>query len=128
MGAEGAPPRTARQLAGERAEAQALDALVLRGWQPLARNVRCRAGEIDLVLRDGDTIVFVEVRQRSRDDYGGAAASVGAAKQRRILRTAQWWLLRRYGQRAWPPCRFDVIAFDGAGGMQWLPAAFDAGG
>ena len=128
MGASAGHARTARQRDGDRAETLALQALVARGWQPLARNVRCRAGEIDLVLREGDTIVFVEVRRRSRSDYGGAAASVDAAKQRRLLRAAQWWLLGRFGQGAWPACRFDVVAFDANDRMQWLPAAFDAGG
>lgn len=126
--AAAAPVRTARQQAGDRAEALALQALCARGWQPIARNVRCKAGEIDLIMRDGDTIVFVEVRQRGRVDFGGAAASVGAAKRQRILRTAQWWLLGRYGQRAWPACRFDVIAFDADDHPRWLPAAFDADG
>lgn len=120
--------RTARQRSGDRAEALALEALVSRGWQPVARNVRCKAGEIDLVMRDGDTLVFVEVRRRRSDNFGGAAASVDAAKRRRILRTAQWWLLGRYGQRAWPACRFDVITFDASDRMRWLPAAFDAHG
>ena len=120
--------RTARQQAGDRAEALALQALLARGWQPVARNVRCKAGEIDLVMRDGDTLVFVEVRRRRSDKFGGAAASVDAAKRQRILRTAQWWLLGRYGQRAWPACRFDVVTFGADDRMHWLPAAFDAQG
>lgn len=120
--------RTARQRSGDRAEALALEALVARGWRPVARNVRCKAGEIDLVMCDGDTLVFVEVRRRRSDNFGGAAASVDAAKRQRILRTAQWWLLGRYGQRAWPACRFDVITFDASDRMRWLPGAFDAHG
>ena len=123
-----ATARTARQRSGDAAEALALEALVARGWQPVARNVRCKAGEIDLIMRDGQTLVFVEVRRRRSNNFGGAAASVDAAKRLRILRTAQWWLLGRYGQRAWPACRFDVIAFDASDHMHWLPAAFDAHG
>ena len=126
--AAGGTVRTARQQAGDRAEALALQALSARGWQPVARNVRCRAGEIDLVMRDGDTLVFVEVRHRRRTEFGGAAASVDAAKRQRLLKAAQWWLLGRYGQRAWPVCRFDVVAFDADDRMQWLPGAFDADG
>ena len=79
-------------------------------------------------MRDGDTLVFVEVRHRRRTEFGGAAASVDAAKRQRLLKAAQWWLLGRYGQRAWPVCRFDVVAFDADDRMQWLPGAFDADG
>jgi putative endonuclease len=121
--------RTARQRSGDAAEALALRALVARGLVPLARNVRCRAGEIDLVMRDGDAVVFVEVRRRRSEDFGGAAASVDAAKRRRLLRAARWWLLRRYGDGAWPACRFDVVAI-GADPLRprWLRAAFDGSG
>ncbi|RYY72507.1 MAG: YraN family protein, partial [Comamonadaceae bacterium] len=81
-------------------------------------------GEIDLVMRDRDgTLVFVEVRQRGSTDYGGAAASVGAIKQRRIVFAARHFLLRLDRM---PPCRFDVVSID-ATGVQWLRAAFDAG-
>lgn len=119
--------RTTRQRDGDAAEQRALEALVARGCRLLARNVRCRMGEIDLVMRDGDAVVFVEVRRRSRDGWGGAAASVDAAKRARILRAAQWWLLRHYGDGAWPPCRFDVVTFEPDGRGRWLRAAFDGG-
>jgi putative endonuclease len=113
------------QRQGFDAEARALAWLVERGLVPVDRNVRFRGGEIDLVMRDGAHWVFVEVRARRDARFGGAAASVDARKQRRIALAAQLYLLRRFGQRAWPPCRFDVLAFE-AGEPRWIRAAFDA--
>jgi len=112
-----------RQLEGSLAEDRAAAFLMSHGLQPVARNVRFKVGEIDLVMRDGPEWVFVEVRARQDDRFGGAAASVGARKQQRLLRAAQTFLLRRFGQRAWPACRFDVIAFE-AGEPRWIRAAF----
>ena len=127
--------------AGNLAETLALQHLQHAGLRLVQRNYRvargpgARAGEIDLIMREPDgTIVFVEVRSRaataggpgaarSVGAFGGAAASVGSVKQRRIVYAAQHWLMR---QAALPPCRFDVVALDG-GHLQWLKAAFDAG-
>jgi putative endonuclease len=98
-------------------------ALVQRNYR-VARGPRARGGEIDLVMRDRDgTLVFVEVRSRANATHGGAAASVGAAKQRSLVFAARHYLQRL---AAPPPCRFDVVAIDG-GQVQWLRAAFDAG-
>lgn len=112
--------------AGEAAEAQALQHLQAAGLRLLERNYRTPGrggGEIDLIMRAADgTLVFVEVRQRAGAGHGGAAASVGASKQRRIVLAARNYLLR---WQVPPPCRFDVVALDGAG-LQWLQAAFDA--
>ncbi|MBJ7419997.1 MAG: YraN family protein, partial [Rhodoferax sp.] len=81
-------------------------------------------GEIDLVMRCPDgTLVFVEVRKRLSTRHGGAAASVGWVKQKRIVRAAQHYLL---ALPRLPPCRFDVVEIDNAG-VHWLPGAFDAG-
>jgi putative endonuclease len=92
----------------------------------LQRNYRTPGrggGEIDLIMQSPDgTVVFVEVRQRSRSDFGGAAASVGFQKQRRIVFAARHYLLR---WRHLPPSRFDVVSIE-AHGPQWLQAAFDA--
>lgn len=115
-----------RQQAGSAAEARAETLLSAQGLSPVARNVRFRGGEIDLVMRDGVEWVFVEVRSRSRRDFGGAAASIGARKQARIALAAQLFLLGRFGQRGWPPCRFDVVAIDGDR-IEWLRAAFTTG-
>jgi putative endonuclease len=89
----------------------------------VARGPRAAGGEIDLVMRDRDgTLVFVEVRLRGSKSHGGAAASVGPAKQRRLLLAARHYLLRFATP---PPCRFDVVAIDGDR-LEWLQAAFDA--
>jgi len=74
-------------------------------------------------MRDGDTLVFVEVRKRARSDFGGAAASIGHVKQRRIVFAARHFLMRMASP---PPCRFDVVSVE-PGGIDWLRAAFDAG-
>jgi len=115
---------------GDAAESMALQWLQARGLKLVQRNYRvaggprARGGEIDLILRDRDgTLVFCEVRQRSSSQHGGAAASVGAAKQRSLVLAAQHYLARL---PAPPPCRFDVLAIDGAD-VQWLRGAFDAG-
>jgi putative endonuclease len=113
--------------AGDAAEDRALAHLQAAGLQLLARNYRTPGrggGEIDLVMRDaGGTLVFVEVRQRGSRSHGGAAASIGAPKQRRIVFAARHYLMRLREQ---PPCRFDVVSVE-AGAVQWLQAAFDAG-
>ena len=113
--------------AGDAAEDRALAYLQAAGLQLLARNYRTPGrggGEIDLVMRDaGGTLVFVEVRQRGGRSHGGAAASIGATKQRRIIFAARHYLMRLAQQ---PPCRFDVVSVE-AGAVQWLRAAFDAG-
>ncbi len=113
--------------AGEAAEAQALQHLQAAGLRLLERNYRTPGrggGEIDLIMRAADgTLVFVEVLQRSAAGHGGAAASVSATKQSRIVLAARHYLLR---WQVPPPCRFDVVALDGEG-LRWLPAAFDAG-
>lgn len=115
-----------RQQQGFDAEARAEAFLGRHGLVTVDRNVRYRGGEVDLVMRDGACWVFVEVRERRDARFGGAAASVGPAKQRRVALAAQLYLLRRFGQRAWPACRFDVVAFE-AGEPHWIRGAFEAG-
>ncbi|MDE2418948.1 MAG: YraN family protein [Burkholderiales bacterium] len=120
------PNRTTKRL-GDAAEDEALAYLQEHGLQLVQRNYRTPGrggGEIDLIMRAPDgTCVFVEVRSRARDDHGGAGASVGYSKQRRIIYAARHYLL---GLRVMPPCRFDVVLLD-AGQVEWLHAAFDAG-
>ncbi|MFT0137195.1 YraN family protein [Alcanivoracaceae bacterium MT1] len=112
---------------GQRAEWQALRWLRERGLRPVARNYRCRQGEVDLIMTDHDTLVFVEVRWRSRRDYGGALASVTRAKQRRLHVAARHFLAHnaRWGSH---PCRFDVLGLepdgDGEVRYQWVQNAF----
>lgn len=114
-------PRTPAQISGQAGEDAALAYLQQHGLVLAERNFRCKSGEIDLILRDGATLVFVEVRRRADTHHGGAAASVTPAKQARLLRAAQFYLLR---YRAPPACRFDVIAIDG-GAMTWLKNAIE---
>jgi putative endonuclease len=115
------PPRTPKQLSGDAGEARAADYLVGRGLKLIERNFRVKGGEIDLICRDGATTVFVEVRRRKNADYGGAAASITTAKQRRLILAARHWLLR-HGE---VPCRFDAVLIDGDH-LEWLRAAFTA--
>mgnify|MGYP003603446196 FL=1 len=119
--------RTTRAV-GQAAEDLALAHLQAAGLRLQARNYRTPGrggGEIDLVLCAPDgTLVFVEVRSRAQASHGGAGASIGAAKRRRIVLAARHYLLR------WPsppPCRFDAVLVEG-GQVQWLRAAFDADG
>lgn len=113
-------------LRGRRAEASAADFLLGQGFALVERNYRCRMGEIDLVMRDGDTLVFVEVRSRRSSSHGSAAASIGTGKRRRILLAARHYLLRWGGRN--PPVRFDVVTLDGGGPPMWIRSAFDAEG
>lgn len=114
--------RSPAQARGDLAEDRALAYLLGHGMQLVERNVSSRLGEIDLVMRHASDLVFVEVRSRARSDFGGAAASVGPAKQRRLRREAQRYLVASYGDR-WPACRFDVCALDGST-IDWIRDAF----
>jgi putative endonuclease len=111
-----------KSLLGQSAESQAETFLKSRGLKLVVRNWRCRFGEIDLIMRDQDSLVFVEVRMRSRADFGGAAASITLAKQRRLLAAARFYLS---GLPTLPPCRFDVVAISGQAQPDWLRNAFD---
>jgi len=116
---------TTRQ-SGQEAEALALQHLQRGGLKLVTRNYRTPGrggGEIDLILRDADdTLVFVEVRSRASSAYGGAMASIGAVKRRRIIFAARHFLMRL---RSPPACRFDVVSVEG-GHIEWLRGAFDA--
>ena len=117
-----------RRARGDAAEAAALAMLQAHGLQLLARNAASRGGELDLVMRDGTTVVFVEVRYRASQRYGGGAASVDAGKRRRLVHAARAFLAG-HPQMADAPCRFDVVDADGdpdAPTLTWLRAAFDA--
>lgn len=115
---------------GDEAEERALQHLLAQGLTLVERNYRVARGpsapgaEVDLILQDQDgTLVFVEVRRRASAAFGGAAASVGGVKQRRIVFAARHYLMRLPSP---PPCRFDVVCVE-ADGVEWLRAAFDAG-
>lgn len=119
--------RASTKARGDAAEDAALSLLQDKGLRLLGRNYRMPgrgAAEIDLIMQTPEgTVVFVEVRQRSRASHGGAGASIGAAKRARIVRAAQHYLMR---WRRLPPVRFDAVLIE-AEGPVWLQAAFDAG-
>jgi putative endonuclease len=121
------PVTSERALRGAACEELAAEYLRGHGLQIVARNLRCKAGELDLVCRDGDVLAIVEVRQRHRDDYGGALASVDASKRRKIIRAARFLLERRAARNALT-LRFDVLAVrgtpDGAYDICWVKDAF----
>lgn len=110
--------------AGRSAEEAAAAYLETRGLKTVARNYRCRFGEIDLVMRDGKTLVFVEVRARRSAAYGGAMASITAAKREKLTAAARHYLS---GRSAVPPCRFDAVLIEGEPPrIEWIRNAFEA--
>jgi putative endonuclease len=110
---------------GALAEQWAAQYLQDQGLKLLERNYRSRFGEIDLIMQDGATLVFVEVRLRRNGDYGGAAASIDSHKQQRIIRTSQHYLASLVHT---PACRFDAVLLGDTQGIdaQWLKNAFEA--
>lgn len=109
---------------GNDKETLACEHLQANGLRLLTRNYRLRSGEIDLIFQESDTIIFVEVRYRKNNYYGGALQSIDHKKQQRIIRTAQHYLMKHapYAQ-----ARFDVVAIEGRDHIQWIQNAFDAG-
>jgi len=125
---------TARQVVGQHSEVVAAQYLQRAGLRPLAANARARLGELDLVMLDAEqgseVLVFIEVRYRRHSRFGGGAASVDSAKQRRLIRAAQVFLARHPQYHALP-CRFDVVAASGdpdAPTLDWIRNAFAADG
>lgn len=106
---------------GEAAEQLAEQYLQAQGLRLRRRNYRSPHGEIDLIMQDGTTLVFVEVRLRSNPRFGSGAESVDARKQLRLQRTAEHYLQR---QSNTPACRFDVVSLNGRGDIHWIPDAF----
>ncbi len=120
--------RSNPQQSGQAAEALARQFLEQRGLRLLAQNWRCRLGELDLVMLDSDTVVFVEVRYRRHSFWGGAAESVDARKREKLSRAAQHFL-QQESRWAKHPCRFDVIAITAdspaSAPLNWIQNAFD---
>jgi len=112
---------TDRQIRGRLAEDAALAYLQQQGLQLVQRNFLCKGGELDLIMRDGHSLVFVEVRQRSSASFGGALASITPAKQRRMVLAAQIFLQR---QQKLPACRFDAVAIEGSQ-INWIRNILD---
>lgn len=110
---------------GAQAEQSAARFLQQQGLRLVQANYRCRFGEIDLILKDGDTLVFAEVRMRSNKDFGGAAASIDARKQGKLILTAQHYLASLSSA---PPCRFDAVLMatpEGGNSIEWVKNAFE---
>jgi len=123
------PPDPATTTArGRWAETLACQHLCAARLAEVTRNYRCRVGEIDLVMRDGETLVFVEVRYRERSGFGTGAATVGARKQLHLINSAQHFL-QNHPALAKAACRFDVVGVEGpetAPRIQWIRDAFRA--
>ncbi|MDP5189264.1 YraN family protein [Rheinheimera baltica] len=102
---------------GQLSEQLALDYLQRQGLTLLQQNFRCKAGEIDLVMQDGVCLVFVEVKYRASNAFGGAAAAVTVSKQQKLLRASRWYLQQhKLTEQA---CRLDVIAIEGQAPYQY---------
>lgn len=117
---------SAKQQQGQMAEQAALVFLQARGLQLIERNARFSVGEIDLILRDGNTLVFVEVRQRKSNAFGGAAQSIDSRKMKKCALAAQCWL-KMHPQFNNASCRFDAVLLTGCENdwqIQWLENAF----
>jgi len=116
------PEQILMPASGPQAEQAAAAYLIRHGLVLVEKNYRCRFGEIDLIMRAGATLVFVEVRSRRSPVFGGAAASIDIHKQHKLIAAAQHYLAQ-LGKT--PPCRFDALLFDG-GAIEWIPNAFSA--
>jgi putative endonuclease len=121
--------RTKRQQTGDCAEEAVAEFLVAQGCTPIARNFRCKLGELDLIAIDGEVLLVVEVRTRASESHGGAAASVDGSKRRRVVCAAQSFL-SRHPQFARLKMRFDVVVVSdldsGRPNITWLKHAFEA--
>ena len=112
---------TSKQIQGSNQEQRACEYLESHGLNLITQNFSCRMGEIDLIMQDKNSLVFIEVRYRANKQFGGAAASITKSKQRKIIKTALF-----YQQRHAPKSnmRFDVIAIESDNEIQWIPSAF----
>ena len=107
---------------GVKSEKQALRYLTSQGLALVCQNYYCRFGEIDLIMQDQETIVFIEVRYRKNNDFGGALASITKSKQNKIIKTAKHYLAQLEDEQY---CRFDAIAIDESTEKpQWIQNAF----
>lgn len=114
------------RITGQHYEQYACDYLTKQGLTLITRNVNFKAGEIDLIMQDGKQLVFVEVRYRASQQFGGALESVNFGKQQKIIKAAQLYLMREF-QNQPPSCRFDVIAISGERkqlSVNWIKNAF----
>ncbi len=120
------PLKVFKRRVGDAGEQRAEAFLRQRGLKPLERNWKCRHGEIDLIMLDRQTLVFVEVRLRTPLGFADSAESVDYHKQRKLIQAASMFLAR-HPARAEQPCRFDVVGLEGRDGeLSWIRDAFEA--
>ena len=115
---------------GENIEQEVQDYLKKKGLKPIQNNFSCKTGEIDLIMQEQDTVVFVEVRYRKNDKFGSGAETVTRSKQKRLIRTAHFFLLKKPNYANFP-CRFDVVSVQPSADntynkVHWIPNAFEA--
>jgi putative endonuclease len=114
------------QQTGHAAEEKALKYLSDKGFKLVTRNYTCRLGEIDLIMRDKNYLVFIEVRSRTNPSFGGGIASITYAKRQKIIKTTSHYIMKNQLQDKFP-LRFDVVSIDGASGaITWIKDAFGA--
>ena len=106
---------------GRDAEQAAFDYLRKQGLSKVERNYRCRFGEIDLIMREGNSLVFVEVRMRTSGNYGGAIESIDTRKKQKLLATARHYMAAK---GAFSDCRFDAVLLNGDNRIDWIRDAF----
>lgn len=115
--------RTEKRIKGDDKERLAEDYLAAKGFFLIERNFLCKGGEIDLIMKDQDYLVFIEVRYRENNEFGGALESITVGKQRKLRRAAEFYLLQQFGNTP-PPCRFDVVGIEGKNKLEWIKNAF----
>ncbi len=115
-------PNNSRKALGEAAEQRAKCYLEQQGLSWVASNFSCRLGELDLIMKEQNTLVFVEVRYRQSNAYGGALASIDQRKQTKVRRSAELWLQQQHLLDT-VPVRFDVVAIE-PNGAEWIKGAF----
>ncbi len=115
--------RTEKRIKGDDKERLAEAYLAARHFTLIERNFLCKRGEIDLIMKDQGYLVFIEVRYRETQEFGGALASITAGKQKKLRRAAEYYLLQHFGNTP-PPCRFDVVGIEGQDEIMWIKNAF----
>lgn len=120
--------RTEKRIKGDHKERLAEAYLSAKGLDLIERNFLCKSGEIDLIMKDAskqnqEYLVFIEVRYRENQEFGGALASITAGKQKKLRRAAEYYLLQHFGNTP-PACRFDVVGIEGQNEIMWIKNAF----
>jgi putative endonuclease len=115
--------RTDKRIKGDEKERLAESFLAAKGFTLIERNFFCKAGEIDLIMKEGEYLVFIEVRYRENKEFGGALASITPSKQKKLRRSAEYYLIKHFNNSP-PPCRFDVVGIEGNNEIEWVKNAF----